>query len=102
MDARMSRSPLVLAFAFSAAIHALALAWLPRIEIPRIANTAPFIKVTLANPPAAPPPRAAPREPPRQIVAPPDEINDRPPEQARFESDRDNTVLRETVRPGVP
>ena len=36
------------------------------------------------------------------MVAPPDVINDRPPENPRFESDRDNTVEHETVNPGVP
>jgi TonB family protein len=37
-----------------------------------------------------------------QMVAPPDVINNQPPDHARFESDEDNTVLKETVNQGVP
>ena len=51
------------------------------------------------KPAVVPPPEP---DRPRQIVAPPDVINDRPPERARFESDRDNTVLKETVKEGIP
>jgi hypothetical protein len=58
------------------------------------------IEVALLRPDAR---DAAPAPPPaRQMVAPSDENNDRPPDVARFESDRDNTVVRESVRPGVP
>src|SRR5207245_314911 len=54
-----------------------------------------------ANAPPAQLPPAAPAQQP-QMVAPPDQINDRAPDHTRFESDRDNTVLKETVNPGVP
>ena len=46
--------------------------------------------------------KPAPAPAARQLVAPPDQINDRVPEKPHFESDRDNTVEHETVNPGVP
>lgn len=105
---RPARRSLALALAASVALHAIALVL---IHIPdgeaTSAEDAP-IEVALAPPEPAPAPPSAPRAaapaalPPRQMVAPPDVINDRAPDNARFESDRDNTVLKETVAPGVP
>jgi hypothetical protein len=87
---------LLLALLLSVLAHALVLLVLP---VPQEQATAAVdlpIEVALA-------PRELPEpERPRQMVAPPDEINDRAPDRARFESDRDNTVLQETVAPGVP
>jgi hypothetical protein len=87
------RRPFALAIALSALLHALAFLFLPLPEGGARAVVEPPLEVALLPP--EPPPR-------RQIVAPPDQINHRPPERARFESDRDNTVERETVAPGVP
>src|SRR5262245_5985443 len=110
---RPARRSLGLALVASLAVHLLALVL---IHIPEGAATpedAP-IEVALApTEPVAKPPAAAPRAqapppgpaaalPPQQMVAPPDVVNDRPPDKTRFESDRDNTVLKETVNPGVP
>src|SRR5205085_7110489 len=58
------------------------------------------LEVALLPPEQPKPPPAAPA--PRQMVAPPDQINDRAPENPHFESDRDNEVEHETVNPGVP
>jgi hypothetical protein len=96
---------LLIALLASLVLHAIALTV---IHIPEgeavVPDEAP-IEVALAPPPAdlAPPRPAAPALPEHpQMVAPPDVINDRAPDQARFESDRDNTVLKETVNQGVP
>ena len=95
-----ARRPLLLALILSLGLHALGLLTVPAPPGDAgTVNTAP-IEVALLRP--EPPPVEPAPERPRQIVAPPDEINDTPPPQPRFESDRDNTVLRETVRPGVP
>ncbi len=94
-----SDRPLALAIALSALLHLSLLVMmpmLPKVEPP--ARDEP-LEVALL-PPEAPKPPAAPAA--RQMVAPPDRINDRVPENPRFESDRDNTVERETVNPGVP
>jgi hypothetical protein len=93
------RARLALALALSFALHALGLATLPVPEGRAVIPAETPIEVALLRP--EPPVREAP-PPRRQIVAPPDEINDRVPERAHLESERDNTVLRETVRPGVP
>lgn len=66
----------------------------PAIDIP--------LEVALAPPEPAPPPKPPASSAPRQMVAPPDQINDRAPEKPHFESDRDNAVEHETVNPGVP
>lgn len=95
-----SERPLTLAIALSALLHLsllLLLPMLPKGE-PRPPVEAP-LEVALL-PPEAPKVPAAPAA--RQLVAPPDRINDRAPENPRFESDRDNTVEQETVNPGVP
>jgi len=104
---RPSGRSLLLALLASLVLHALALTF---IHLPEGQATPPDeapIEVALAPttdlapaPAPAPPMAAAPQQ--RQMVSPPDEINDKPPPNARFESDRDNTVLQETVNPGVP
>jgi TonB family protein len=98
--------PLLLALLLSALVHTTALI---AVRVPQGHAVAPEdapIEVALLRPEqavAAPAPAPAPAPPrPQQMVAPPDEINDRPPDNPRFESDRDNTVLQETVHPGVP
>ncbi|MCC6848482.1 MAG: hypothetical protein IT294_08280 [Deltaproteobacteria bacterium] len=91
---------LPLAIAFSALLHASLLALAP--YVPRNAPLPAFdapLEVALAPPE---PPKAPTAPAPRQMVAPPDRINDRVPENPRFQSDRDNTVEHETVHPGVP
>jgi hypothetical protein len=101
MNDMSGQRPFALAIAVSAVVHALALLFMPvppggAVPVP----DAPLeVALLQPEPPAAkpPPPAAA-----RQIVAPPATINDRAPENPRFESDRDNTVERETVNPGVP
>src|SRR5262245_10898437 len=94
---------LLLALLLSGALHTLALF---AVEIPEGQATPreePPIEVALLQPDEAAMAAAVPEESrPRQMVAPPDTVNDQTPERARFESDRDNTVERETVRPGVP
>jgi hypothetical protein len=101
MNVPSGRRPFALAIALSALLHVLIFVLLP---LPTgAARPAPEMpmEVALVPPePPKPPPPAAPAR--RQLVAPPDAINDRPPENPRFESDRDNTVEHETVNPGVP
>jgi TonB family protein len=100
----VTERPLLLALLLSALVHGTALL---AVRVPHghaVAPEAAPIEVALLSPEqavAAPPAVPAPPRP-QQMVAPPDEINDRPPDNPRFESDRDNTVLQETVRPGVP
>ncbi len=100
---RPSGRSLLFALLASLVLHAAALAL---IRIPEgqavVPDDAP-IEVALAPPESvtAPPARPALPEAP-QMVAPPDTINDRPPDHPRFEGDRDNTVLQETVNQGVP
>ena len=102
---RPARRPLLLALLLSVALHAIGLVTMRIPEGQAIAPAAEAIEVALLRAePRQPAELRAPAEParPQQMVAPPDAINDRAPDQARFESDRDNTVLQETVRPGVP
>ncbi len=92
---------LALAIAFSALLHLSLLSLMPYLPKPAPgAVVEPPLEVALLPPdmPAKAP--AAPAA--RQLVAPPDQINDRAPEHPHFESDRDNTVEHETVNPGVP
>ena len=104
---RSGRS-LLLAIIASLLLHTAALILVHIPEGQAVTDEAP-IEVALLTPPqaasvpapAAPLAPAAPAPQP-QMVAPPDEINDRAPDHTRFESDRDNTVLKETVNPGVP
>jgi hypothetical protein len=101
-----SGRPLLLAILASLVLHTMALVLVRIPEGQAITDAAP-IEVALLPPQApsanAPLVRPAPAQPaPQQMVAPPDVINDRAPDHARFESDRDNTVLQETVNPGVP
>jgi hypothetical protein len=95
-----SDRPLALAIALSALLHLsllLLMPMLPKPE-PRAPSEVP-LEVALVPPE---PPKPAPAPAARQIVAPPDQINDRVPEKPHFESDRDNAVEHETVNPGVP
>jgi len=99
MSASSGRRPFELALALSALFHLLAFLLLPLPGGGARAVVEPPLEVALL-PPELPKPAQAPA--PRQMVAPPDRINDRPPDNPRFESDRDNTVEHETVAPGVP
>jgi hypothetical protein len=110
------QSRLTWALVLSVLLHGLVLSLMPlagraRIEIP----TPRFVDVDLvqlpkapaAAPAAAPPGAAAVPAPPvpvpeRQIVSPPDEGEEKPPENPRLLSDRDNTVKDEMVRRGEP
>ena len=96
---RPLRRPLLLALLLSVALHALGLVLVRPPDGQAVTPAAEPIEVALLRPE-----QLQPAEPsrPQQMVAPPDTINERKPDQARFESDRDNTVLQETVRPGVP
>lgn len=99
---RPAARPLLLAIVLSLVLHTTALMLVHIPEGRAVADEAP-IEVALLPPQTPLTTRPAPAEPERlQMVSPPDEINDRAPEHARFESDRDNTVLKETVNPGVP
>lgn len=100
MTAIRDRS-LTLALVFSALLHLTLFMLMPLLPKPGDgAVIEPPLEVALLPPE---PPKAKPAAPaPRQMVAPPDQINDRPPENPHFESDRDNTVEHETVNPGVP
>lgn len=102
MNDSSGRRPFVLAIGVSALVHALAVLLMPlpyggALPVPE----PPPLEVALLQQPA-PPPKPPPAPAARQIVAPPETINDRPPDNPRFESDRDNTVEHETVNPGVP
>jgi hypothetical protein len=104
IDAAMNeyggRRPFALAIAASVLVHALALLLMP---LPRGgALPAPDLPLEVSLLQPEPPARKAPPAAARQMVAPPDTINDRPPDNPHFESDRDNTVEHETVNPGVP
>lgn len=101
MTTATSDRPFALAVAVSALLHLSLLLLMP--YVPKSAPPAIDLplEVSLA-PPEPPPPKVASAPAPRQMVAPPDRINDRPPENPHFESDRDNTVEHETVNPGVP
>ena len=99
MRTSSGRRPFALAIALSALLHLLAFLLLPLPEGGARPVVEPPLEVALLppEPPAPAPPPAR-----RQMVAPPDRINDRSPENPHFESDRDNTVEHETVNPGVP
>jgi hypothetical protein len=99
MRASSGRRPFALAIALSALFHLLVFLLLPLPDGGARAVVEPPLEVALLQP-EPPKPPAAPAV--RQMVAPPDRINDRPPENPHFESDRDNTVDHETVAPGVP
>jgi hypothetical protein len=98
MNATRDRS-LTFAIALSALVHLSLFLLLPLPKLSDRPVVEPPLEVALL-PPAAP--KAPPVPAPRQMVAPPDQINDRAPENPHFESDRDNTVEHETVNPGVP
>jgi len=100
MTWQSGRRPFALAIAVSALLHVLAFLLLPVPEGGAVPEPAP-LEVALLRPEPPPPPAAKPPAP-RQMVAPPDQINDRPPEHPHFESDRDNEVVQETVHNGVP
>jgi len=91
---------LTFAIALSALLHLSAFLLLPMPKPGSRTDVETPLEVALLPPEVPKPPPAAPA--PRQMVAPPDHINDRPPENPHFESDRDNTVEHETVNPGVP
>jgi len=98
------RRPLLLALLLSASLHALGILTVPAHQAQSRPSAPAPIEVALLRPePPTPPEPPRPEVAlPRQIVAPPDTVNERPPDRPRFESDRDNVVLRESVRPGVP
>jgi hypothetical protein len=98
MTATRDRS-LTFAIALSALLHLSIFLLLPMPKPGSRTAIEPPLEVALL-PPEPPKPAAAPAA--RQLVAPPDQINDRAPENPHFESDRDNTVEHETVNPGVP
>jgi hypothetical protein len=101
-------------------VHAAVLLTLPSALVARTPDgklpPPPPIQVSLVDrppPPPAPkiqPPPPAPPPPPAeavealrpQIVAPPDTVNDVPPEKTRLESDRNNKVETQSLSPGVP
>jgi len=92
---RRARHTLVPALVLSAVLHVLGLATLRAPNGAAVVSDPPPIEVALL--------RADDLDPAeRQLVAPPEKINDQPPDRPHFESDRDNTVLEESVRPGVP
>jgi TonB-like protein len=99
MSVFSDRRPFALAIALSALVHLLGFLLLPLPAGGARPTIEPPLEVALLPP--EPPPRPA-GPAPRQMVAPPDTINDQPPERPHFESDRDNTVEHETVNPGVP
>lgn len=92
--------PLTLAIALSFLLHVLLFLLAPKLPTRDWQPPEVPLEVALVPPEVPKRPPAAPAA--RQMVAPPDVINDRPPENPRFESDRDNTVEHETVNPGVP
>jgi hypothetical protein len=113
------------ALALSLLLHMTLLALLPvlrRLSVPVAASSTVEVDLSqLALParkpaarPAPPPPQAAPQpapeaQPPppvvlpqRQIVSPSDQGEQKPPEETRLLSDRDNTVPQEMIRRGQP
>ena len=101
MNEFSGRRPFALAIAVSAVVHALALLLMPLPNGGAVSMPDVPLEIALLQP-EPPAPKPAPPAAARQIVAPPATINDRPPENPRFESDRDNTVEHETVNQGVP
>ncbi len=110
------QSRLTWALVLSVLLHGLLLSLVPlarraRIEIPtpqlvdvdlvplpKAARQAPPIAAAV---PAAPPAPALPA-PKQQIVSPPDQGEEKEPENPRFLSDRNNTVKEETIHRGEP
>ncbi len=103
--ARRRRSLLPFALLLSAVLHLIGLVAMPAsngalapestpIEVALVPRDLDDRRAALAPPPEP--------DRPRQIVAPPDQINDVRPDHPHFDSDRDNTVLKETVKEGVP
>ena len=108
------------ALILSVVLHGLLLTLLPLVRRAHLAlpQLPPTIDVDLAPlpkpaprpmlpppPPVAAPPAPAPPAipvPKQQIVSPPDQGEEKPPENARFLSDRDNTVKQEMVHRGEP
>jgi len=113
----VDESRLTWALILSVLLHGLLLSLLPwwrrlQLDIPKPPALVDVDVVQL--PKAAPPPRApvaaaapAPEAPPivmpkQQIVSQPDAGEEKPPENPRFLSDRDNTVKEETIHRGEP
>jgi hypothetical protein len=106
------------ALVLSVLLHGLLLSLLPLIrrvhlEFPQPAqlldvDVLPLPKPAAPRPPlAAPPAQAAPAAPAvplpkQQIVSPPDQGEEKEPENARFLSDRNNTVKEERIHRGEP
>lgn len=115
MNADQSR--LTWALILSVLLHGLLLTVLPlarraQLALPQLPPTIDVDLAPLPKPqtrPAPPPAAAAPAPAPpaipvpkQQIVSPPDKGEEKPPENARFLSDRDNTVKEEMVHRGEP
>jgi len=116
------RDPLAVFLFLSLLLHALLLLVLPLPERDLLVPTERLTEVELlpAPPPPPAPPRVAKVEPPKetskpaekppppqerlpeQIVNPPDQSNDQPPEKTRLFSDRDSSTKEQTVAAGVP
>lgn len=97
-----ARRPLLLALVLSIALHTLMLVTVDIPEGRAVSRDESPIEIALLRPESRVAAEPPPPPQPQQMVAPPDTVNDRAPDRPRFESDRDNTVLRETVHPGVP
>jgi hypothetical protein len=118
MRRRTRRHTLTLALALSAVLHGLAFLILSAGEGRAVVPQEAPIEVALIEQPPPPmrePPPPAPAPEPQQpapqvvpplekpqLVSPPAQMNDQVPEHTRFESDRDNVVVKETVKKGVP
>lgn len=77
------------------------------VDVVSLPPPAPVAKVQPPPPAVAPAPQEEPAPPAipipeRQIVSPPDEGKEEEPKNARFLSDRNNTVQQQTVRKGEP
>jgi hypothetical protein len=120
MNSMTDQARLTWALVLSVIVHGLVLSLMPLWRSARVDLQLPALVdvdlVSLPKPAPPPPPRApaaaapaAPAPPApaipvpqRQIVAPPEEGEEKAPENARFLSDRDNTVKEETVKRGEP
>jgi hypothetical protein len=113
------QSRLTWALIVSVLLHGLLLSLLPilrraHLEIPTPPALLDVDVLPLPKPQAAPPPpiaavpaAPAPPQPPvvvpkQQIVSPPDQGEEKEPENARFLSDKNNTVKEETIHRGEP
>jgi len=107
------QSRLTWALILSVLLHGLLLSLLPVVRRAQLAipQLPPTIDVDLAPLPKPPPVAAAPAPAPgqpaiaipkQQIVSPPDKGEEKEPADARFLSDRDNTVKEEMVHRGEP